>query len=139
MDAATGRWLLPALGFVLFTGLLGVTIKLALRHVDWPVILLWTGIVYCALAGLTLVTGQASLGFGPGVGWAALSGVLAAAGLICSFVALRHADAVVAVPVMSTYPVVTVIASVAILSESVSAPRILGVLLVLAGVVVLVR
>jgi uncharacterized membrane protein len=40
---------------------------------------------------------------------------------------------------MSTYPVVTVIASVAILSESVSLPRIVGVLLILAGVVVLVR
>ena len=139
MDATTGRWLLPALGFVLFTGLLGVTIKLALRHVDWPVILLWTGVVYCVLAGLALATGQASLGFGPGVGWAVVSGVFAAAGLVCSFVALRHADAVVAVPVMSTYPVVTVIAAVAVLNESVSVPRILGVLLVLVGVVLLVR
>ena len=139
MDAATGRWLIPALGFVLFTGLLGVTIKLALRDVEWPVILLWTGIVYCVLAVVALATGQASLGFGPGVGWAAVSGAFAAAGLVCSFVALRHADVVVAVPVMSTYPVVTVIASVAILSESVSAPRIVGVLLILAGVVVLVR
>lgn len=139
MDAATGRWLIPALGFVLFTGLLGVTIKLALRDVEWPVILLWTGIVYCVLAVVALATGHASLGFGPGVGWAAVSGAFAAAGLVCSFVALRHADVVVAVPVMSTYPVVTVIASVAILSESVSAPRIVGVLLILAGVVVLVR
>jgi drug/metabolite transporter (DMT)-like permease len=60
-------------------------------------------------------------------------------GLIGSFIALRHADAVVAVPVMSTYPVVTVLASVAILGESVSGSKIVGVLLVLAGVVVLVR
>jgi len=139
MDAATGRWLVPALGFVLCTGMLGVTIKLALRDVEWPVILLWTGIVYCALAVVALVTGQVSLGLGPGVGWSALSGALAAAGLICSFVALRHADAVVAVPVMSTYPVVTVIASVLILSEAVSAPRAIGVLLILVGVVVLAR
>lgn len=139
MDATTGRWLIPALGFVLVTGLLGVTIKLALRNLDWPVLLLWTGIVYCALAGFALATGRASLGFGPGVGWAVVSGVFAASGLIFSFVALRHADAVVAVPVMSMYPVVTVIASVAVLAESVSVSRILGVLLVLVGVVVLVR
>ena len=45
MEAATARWLIPALGFVLFTGLLGVTIKLALRDVEWPMLLLWTGIV----------------------------------------------------------------------------------------------
>jgi drug/metabolite transporter (DMT)-like permease len=139
MDAATGRWLIPALGFVLSTGMLGVTIKLALRDVEWPVLLLWTGIVYCVLAVVALASGHASLGLGPGVGWAAVSGAFAAAGLVCSFVALRHADAVVAVPVMSTYPVVTVIASVAILSESLSVPRIGGVLLILAGVVLLAR
>jgi drug/metabolite transporter (DMT)-like permease len=139
MDAATSRWLLPALGFVVLTGLLGVTIKLALRHVDWPVLLLWTGIVYCVLAAGALVTHQVSFGFGPGVGWAAVSGVCAAGGLICSFVALRHADAVVAVPVMSTYPVVTVVASVAVLAESLSATKVAGVLLVLAGVLVLAR
>ena len=139
MEAATARWLIPALGFVLFTGLLGVTIKLALRDLEWPMLLLWTGIVYSVLGAGALATGQASLGFGPGVGWAAVSGAFAAAGLVCSFVALRHAEAVVAVPVMSTYPVVTVIASVAILSEALSPTRVAGVLLILAGVVVLGR
>lgn len=139
MSSATSRWLIPALGFVLFTGLLGVTIKLALRNVEWPVLLLWTGIVYSVLAISVLATGVVSVGFGPGVGWAAVCGVFAAAGLICSFVALRHADAVVAVPVMSMYPVVTVIASLAILGETLSLSKLLGVLLVLAGVIVLVR
>jgi transporter family protein len=139
MGSATGRWLIPALGFVLFTGVLGVTIKLALRSLEWPVLLLWTGIVYSILAVSVLATGVVSFGFGPGVGWAAVSGAAAAAGLICSFVALRHADAVVAVPVMSVYPVVTVIASLAFLGESLSVTRLLGVLLVLAGVTVLVH
>jgi bacterial/archaeal transporter family protein len=139
MDSATSRWLIPALVFVLFTGLLGVTIKLALRHVEWPYILLWTGIVYSVLAVITLATGHATVSFGPGIGWAAASGLFAAVGLIGSFVALQHAPAVVAVPVMSTYPVVTVIASLAVLGESMSATKVLGVLLVLAGVLVLVR
>ena len=84
------RSYLPALVFVLFTGLLGVTIKLALRHVEWPLILLWTGIVYSVLATITLGTGQATLSFGPGVGWAAVSGLFAAVGLIGSFIALRR-------------------------------------------------
>jgi len=60
-------------------------------------------------------------------------------GLIGSFIALRHADAVVAVPVMSMYRVVTVVASLAFLGESLSLSKLLGVLLVLAGVIVLVR
>jgi drug/metabolite transporter (DMT)-like permease len=139
MDEATSRWLLPALGFVVLTGLLGVTVKLALRNVEWPVLLLWTGIVYFVLAVGALATRQVGFGFGPGVGWAAVSGVCAAGGLICSFVALRHADAVVAVPVMSTYPVITVIASAAVLAEAMSASKVAGMLLVLAGVVVLAR
>jgi uncharacterized membrane protein len=139
MDGATTRWLLPALGFLVLTGVLGVTIKLALRHVDWPVILLWTGIVYFVLAGAALLTGRASIGFGPGHAWAATSGLCAALGLICSFIALRNADAVVAVPVMSAYPLVTVLASVAVLSESLSLSKAAGMLLILTGVVVLAR
>ena len=40
---------------------------------------------------------------------------------------------------MSAYPVVTVIASLAILGESLSGTKIVGVMLVLAGVIVLAR
>jgi uncharacterized membrane protein len=139
MDEATTRWLLPALGFVALTGILGVTIKLALRHVDWPVLLLWTGVVYSVLAGAVIVTGTASVSLGPGVAWAIASGLAAALGLICSFIALRHADAVVAVPVMSAYPIVTVLASLAVLGETLSPPKVGGVLLVVAGLIVLAR
>jgi uncharacterized membrane protein len=139
MDAATTRWLLPALGFVALTGILGVTIKLALRHVDWPVLLLWTGVVYSVLAGAVIVTGTASVSLGPGVAWSIASGLAAALGLICSFIALRHADAVVAVPVMSAYPIVTVLASLAVLGETLSPPKVGGVLLVVAGLIVLAR
>lgn len=139
MHDATTRWLLPALGFLVLTGVLGVTIKLALRHVEWPVLLVWTGIVYFVLAGAVILTGRASISFGPGIGWAVASGVCAAGGLICSFVALKHADAVVAVPVMSAYPLVTVGASVLVLGEALSGSKLAGMLLVLAGVVVLAR
>jgi uncharacterized membrane protein len=137
--SATGRWLVPALGFVVVTGVLGVTIKLALRHVDWQAILVWTAIVYAVLALGAVALGQASLEVGPGSGWALASGVCAAVGLICSFIALRHADAVVAVPVMSAYPVVTVIASLAFLGEAFSFTKAAGVGLVLTGVALLAR
>jgi transporter family protein len=139
MTGATARWLVPALGFVALTGVLGVTIKLALRDVEWPVLLLWTGVVYAVLAGGAIVTGNVSVGFGPGVGWAVVSGLAAALGLICSFIALRHADAVVAVPVMSAYPLVTVLVSLAVLGEVITLSKVGGMFLVLAGVIVLAR
>jgi uncharacterized membrane protein len=135
----TGRWLTPALGFVLMTGLLGVTVKLALRHVDWPVILLWTAIVYAALAAVSAALGYTTLHLDQGGGWALASGLCAAIGLILSFVALKHADAVVAVPVMASYPVVTVLASLAFLDEHVTPSKAAGVVLVISGVILLAR
>lgn len=135
----TYRWLVPALGFAFLTGILGVLIKLSLRHSDWTALLVWTAVVYVTLAAGALATGEASLYVGHGWWWTMAAGVAAALGLICSFIALRHADAVVAVPVMSAYPVVTVAASLAFLSESVSLTKALGVLLVLVGVVVVAR
>jgi uncharacterized membrane protein len=136
---STNKWVLPALGFVLLTGLLGVTIKLALRDVKWPELLIWTAIVYAVLAVASIPLGNTKMHLGTGGLWALASGLCAAFGLICSFVALRHAKAIVAVPVMSAYPVVTVLASVAFLRESFSPMKALGVGLVLAGVVLLAR
>jgi drug/metabolite transporter (DMT)-like permease len=133
------NWVPPALGFVLLTGLLGVTIKLALRHVEWPELLLWTALVYAVLALGSVALGNSSIHLGPGGAWGLASGICAAGGLIFAFVALRHADAGVAVPVMAAYPVVTVLASLAFLGESFSLVRALGVVLVITGVIVLSR
>jgi uncharacterized membrane protein len=135
----TGRWLAPALGFVLMTGLLGVTVKLALRHVDWPVILLWTAIVYVAFAAVSAAMGNTTLDLDVGGGWALASGLCAAIGLVLSFVALKHADAVVAVPVMASYPVVTLLASLAFLDEHITPTKGAGVVLVIGGVILLTR
>jgi drug/metabolite transporter (DMT)-like permease len=133
------KWLLPALGFVLLTGLLGVTIKLALRGASWPELLTWTAMVYALIALASIPLGNTHLHLGVTALWGITSAFCAALGLICSFVALRHASAVVAVPVMSAYPVVTVLASVTILHESLSALKLVGMVLVLAGVVLLAR
>jgi drug/metabolite transporter (DMT)-like permease len=135
----TNKWLLPALGFVVLTGMLGVTIKLALRGASWPELLTWAGIVYALLALASIPLGNTHLHLGVTGLWGVTSAFCAALGLICSFIALRHASAVVAVPVMSAYPVVTVIASVVILHESLSVMKLLGMGLVLAGVVLLAR
>jgi hypothetical protein len=94
---SANRWLLPALGFVLLTGLLGITIKLALRDVRWPELLIWTAIVYAMLAVGSIPLGNTRMHLGMGAVWAVASGLCAAVGLICSFVALRHASPIVAI------------------------------------------
>jgi uncharacterized membrane protein len=136
---SVNKWLPPALGFVVLSGLLGVTIKLALRDVKWPELLTWTAIVYVVLTLVSIALGNSKLHLGAGAAWGVASGLCAAVGLICSFVALRHARAVIAVPVMSTYPVVTVVASIIFLREPFSVTRALGVGFVLTGVILLAR
>jgi drug/metabolite transporter (DMT)-like permease len=133
------KWIVPALGYVCLTGILGVTIKLALRGMRWPELLLWTAFVYVIVAGLVLALGHPTVHLDASSGWALATGVGAAAGIVCSFVALRHAPAVLAVPVMSAYPVVTVLASLAFLGESFTVTKAAGVGLVLAGVILLAR
>jgi drug/metabolite transporter (DMT)-like permease len=133
------KWLPPALGFVVLSGLLGVTIKLALRDVRWPELLTWTAIVYAVLTLVSIPLGNTKMHLGAGAAWGVASGLCAAVGLICSFVALRHARAVIAVPVMSAYPVVTVLASIVFLREPFSPMKALGMGFVLAGVILLAR
>jgi drug/metabolite transporter (DMT)-like permease len=136
----TSKWLIPALGFVLVTGMLGVTVKLALRDVEWPVILLWSAIVYVVIGLGVVVFGDASLHLDEAGGrWALVAGVCAAGGLTCSLIALRHADAVVATPVMAVYPAVTVIGSLAFLGESFGPVKAVGLGLVIGGVILLAR
>lgn len=135
----TTKWLLPALGFIVVTGLLGVTVKLALRHLKWPELLMWTAIVYVVLALGSVALGNRTMHLDVGALWALASGICAAAGFIFASIALRYADAGVAVPVMAAYPLVTMAGSIAFLAESFSPSRAIGAALVVSGVVLLTR
>lgn len=137
--SGTARWLVPALAFVAVTGFAGVSTKLALRDLSWPSILLWTAVVYIIAATVALSTGAATLDVTRSSAWGLVTGVCAVSSLVLSFVALRHADAGLAVPVMSAFPLVTVPAAVIILGESLTVQRVVGLLLVLAGVIVIAR
>jgi uncharacterized membrane protein YfcA len=62
------NWLLPALGFVLATGLVGVTSKLALRSVDWPELVLWTTGAYLIASAALLLSGAVRFQWNRAVG-----------------------------------------------------------------------
>jgi transporter family protein len=130
-------WLVPALGYVLALGILGVTSKLALRTLTWQELLPWTLLAYGVAVAVLMALGQAGWRWQSGTGWAFASAILAVGSLILLFVALGLGDASKVVPVTAAYPAATVALSAVFLGENVSAVRVVGMLMVIVGVVVL--
>jgi bacterial/archaeal transporter family protein len=135
-SAMTG-WIVPSLAYMALLGTLGVTTKLALDHVSWQDVILWTMVAYVVIGIIMLSTGQASLGFGPGTGAAIASAVLASSALIAFYIALGRGDASQVVPFTSAYPVVTLVLSALVLAEKITLLRGLGALVVVIGVVMI--
>jgi uncharacterized membrane protein len=129
-------WLLPALGYVVAVGALGVTTKLALDDMTWPELVLWSAVAYVAIAALLLARGQ-RMRLGRGAGYGALSGAIAATALVMLFLTLDAGEVSRVVPITSAYPVVTVLLAAVLLSERVTALRVGATLLVVAGVILL--
>jgi transporter family protein len=130
-------WLVPSVGYVLVVGALGVTSKLALDTLSWQQLLPWTLLAYAVAVALLLALGQADWHWRGGTSWALLSGALAVGALVLLFVALGLADASKVVPVTAAYPAATVVLAALFLGESVTLARAAGMLMVIAGVVVL--
>src|SRR5262245_45110963 len=66
-----------------------------------------------------------------------ISGTALALGLLCYYFALAHGRASVVVPLTATYPVISVLLSVAVLAEKPTAVQWLGMLLVVVGGILL--
>ena len=130
-------WFVPALGYVLALGALGVTSKLALETLSWQQLLPWTLLAYGVAVAVLMALGQIDWGWHTGTGWAVASAVLAVGSLILLFVALGLGDASKVVPVTAAYPAATVVLSALFLGEQVSPARVVGMLTVIVGVVVL--
>jgi transporter family protein len=132
-------WVLPTLGYGFLLGAAGVTSKLALETIDWRQLVLWVPIAYAGFCVVFIATKGTTLPFGRGGFWAAVTAVCAAASLILLFVALSRGEASVVVPVGAAYPVVTLIGSALFLGENITLPKVIGVALVIAGVIVISR
>ena len=130
-------WVLPALVYIAFLGALGVTTKLALRHVGWQDVIVWTTIVYVLISAVMLALGQAKIGLGAGTVAAIASGVLASTALIALYIALGRGEASTVVPFTSAYPVITLILSALVLAEKITPLKGAGALVVVIGVVMI--
>ncbi len=132
-------WILPALGYVVLVGIAGITTKLALRTIDWQQIVYWVPVAYILLSLVLGLVYHKPMVLGVGGGWAVLTAFCAAGGLICFFYALTKGEATVVVPMTSAYPVIALILGAIVLSESITWPKVIGTLLVIAGVIVISR
>ena len=129
-------WLLPVIGFVVVTGLLGVTTKLALTRVTWQQLIVWTAVAYAVLSiGVIAIGVDFSITANRGTGLAVLNGVVTPVTFILLFTALRAGDVSRVVPIGASYPVVTVLAAALLLDEPLTVTRTVGTLLVVAGIV----
>lgn len=133
-------WIPPAVGFLLILGSMGVTIKLALRDLQWPTIFGWTAIAYLSAVGVLMMRGEMTLGLGGerrGTLFAILSGVGAASSFMLINIALSKGKATEVVPVTSAYPLITVLLAALLLGESLSVMRLVAVLFVVIGLILL--
>src|SRR5262249_36261214 len=130
-------WFLPSFAYLVVIGSLGVTTKYALRTMSWEELILWTSAAYLAVGCALLAIGTPARFHGGLDGF--LAGLTAlifpAAGILFSL-ALAHGPASRVVPVTSAYPLVTVLLSATFLAEGVTLLRIVGTLLVVAGLIV---
>lgn len=136
-NARSMSWLVPTVGYVLALGALGVTSKLALETLSWQRLLPWTLVAYAVVVGVLLAFGQTDWRWHPGTGWALATAALAVGSLILLFVALELGEASRVVPVSAAYPAATVVLAALFLGENISLARVSGLLMVIAGVVVL--
>jgi bacterial/archaeal transporter family protein len=133
----SAAWLVPTLAYVVTLGALGVTSKLALRTLDWQELVIWSAGAYFLVAIILLAVGGGSIHFEPNSWWAALSAFIVVGSLILLYIALGNGEASKIIPITAAYPAVTLIGAALFLNESITAAKIAGMVLVLAGVVVL--
>jgi transporter family protein len=131
------NWTVTALAYALAVGVIGITIKFSLRHVEWPVLLLSTTIMYLGISGFLAVTGQLHIGaaFGSWSIFILITGALAAGAFALLLSALGKAPASQVVPITAGYPIVTAILAAIFLSEPIGPARALGIVLIVAGAI----
>ena len=137
MPVKPAGWLLPSLGFMAVTGLLGIASKLAREELSWQELLVWTAVVYACVALLPVASRRVRLQGGRGAGWGVASGAFAATALVMLFVALGAGEVGQVVPVTASYPVFTLALAAVVLAERVTAGRVGATMLVVVGVILL--
>lgn len=135
-------WVLAAaVSYAVALGALGISIKLALRSVSWPVLIIPTLIFYAVMIAFFVVVGGVRTPKTPGswIVWVVLAGLLTAGSFPLMNFALERAPASQVIPITAAYPVVTLGLAALVLGEAITGIRVLGVVLVVAGAILVSR
>ena len=132
-------WFVPALGYVLLLGAAGVTTRLALRTITWEQVVLWVPVAYLTFSVIVAATLGARVPLGLGGAWAAVTALCPAGALVLFFYALTKGEASTVVPATSAYPLVTLVGAAIFLGERITVARVIGAVLIIAGVIVISR
>jgi transporter family protein len=129
-------WLVYSLITVAGWTLWGFLGKLALKNATPFQAGLIYGVAVVIACAACAVIGQRTTSWAPSGLWlAALSAACGATGLVAFYLALEKGKASLVTPVIGVYPAIVAVLSVAFLSERLSGIQIAGVVLALAGVV----
>lgn len=131
-------WIVPSLGYVALLGVLGVTLKFALRSLTWQELLVWTAAAYLVV-GITMLAIGTPLRFHGGLpgSMAALSAFIPPVALAFFFIALDRGNASQVVPLTTAYPFITLVLAVVALSEPLAWQAVVGSALIVGGAIVL--
>jgi len=137
------NWLGYALLSALFAGLIAVLAKVGMREIDSTLATAARSVIM-AVALVALVGVRGDFGKLGTIGWRAwvfiaLAGACGAASWLCYFRALQLGDAVRVAPIDRLSILVTTVLAVAFLGEKVSMATGGGILLILAGAVLIAR
>lgn len=130
-------WLTPALSYAVMLGLIGITTKLAMDGLSWQELYILVAAAYAITTVLLIALGGVRLTRSRAGVIGAVSGFFAAASLMFFFLALEQGDAGKVVPTTAAYPVFTAAVAAIVLHEKVTPVRLLGTLLVVAGIVLI--
>jgi len=130
-------WIVPTAIYVVLLGAMSVTSKLALRTIPWPDLIVWAAIGYAVTAVVLMASGHVALRVVPDTPWAIAAAAAAIAALIALYIALGTGEVSKVVPISAAYPAVALLLSAALLSEHITPLRWAGMVVVVAGVVML--
>lgn len=136
------QWLQWALLASVLWGVAPILAKLGLQSLRAETAIFLRSAVICVVSGVWLAaSGKLAevthIGLRPGLAIAAEGMAASLIGHFAYYRALQLGAAGSAVPVSSAFPLVTLIASAVIFHEALSVKKILGALLIVAGVVIL--
>jgi len=130
------NWLILSIITIITWGTMGLLIKLAYQHTNWPQIYILTNAIMFASSLLIYISQKPTITMGSqGFNYALIAGIASVIGTIAFYSALQAGKAIIVIPLTSLYPVITVILSYLILHEQITLTKGLGILLALIAIV----